>query len=771
MFLNMIVRISKYPLFLFIVILGLSAWMFVNLQNNSRMETDLDEYMPSDHPAFVYSDKAEEWFNIKDGIIFAIESPDGIYNPVTLKNIRDLTIELRNHPKIEEGDITSLYNADNIIAYEGGLEVEAFYNDIPKDQKALRNLEKSVKDNEMVYKRIVSENGKVALVIANINDDVFTQEFYNEILSIAEKYRGQDKIHVAGRPIVEGNMALLAPRDMKKMVPIVVLVITIVLLLVLKSLSATITTLLVVILSTLWTFGLMALLRIPIYAVSTMIPVMLIAIGVADGIHLYNHLRQYLRENPHALKKDAISDMIHAMAGPVIMTSVTTSVGFLALLTSSVYPIKYFGVFTGFGVLSAMVLSLTLIPGMVYLFGLPKVKQSPVKDNKPEKKGFIRKYLSIIDRNKHISLYATIIIIGISVYGISRVWINSSFLDKFEKDSDIVQTDAFINKHFGGTTTLNVILESNEEDIFKNPEVLNTIDSMQNHSENIKEIGNTFSITDYIKRMNKVMHSDSTMYESIPNSKNLIAQYILLYEMSGNPENLYQLVDYDYKRANVTFQLNSDDSKTLNSAIRTAEDYEAEFKKHGISMNFAGSGYKSLVFSDLILYGQISSLIVSLVIVAILITIMFKSILLGLIGSVPIAITAIISFGIMGLSNIALSTTTALLSSIAIGIGIDYAIHFIDRFKHYFTETGSIEKASLSTMNSTGRAILFNALVVVSGFLVLLFSVFPPNRILGMLVSLNMSLTFIATVTIMYLLLHSNADRIWKDSKNRERKK
>ena len=133
---------------------------------------------------------------------------------------------------------------------------------------------------------------------------------------------------------------------------------------------------------------------------------------------------------------------------------------------------------------------------------------------------------------------------------------------------------------------------------------------------------------------------------------------------------------------------------------------------------------------------------------------MFKKLAAGLIGSVPIVITAVIGFGVMGLLNVPLSTTTALISSIAIGIGIDYAVHFIERYKIYAKETGDKQKTMQGTMHHSGRAIIFNATVVIAGFLVLLFSVFPPNRSLGALVSLNMFTSFLGTVTIMYLLLY-----------------
>lgn len=750
---NFLQSILRFPKTLLTLILLISIVFFGVMKKNTRMETDLDDYMPQDHPAFVYSNQAEEWFNIQDGIIIAIENKNGIYNSGTLQKVKDLTKELQKMDEIEKDDVTSLYTADNIIGTESGLDVKPFFKSVPKSEEKIDALRQSVRDNEMIYERLVNTNETVTVVIAEIKDNVFSQEFYQSLLDLAKTYEGPEKLYVAGRPIVEGTMAYLGPRDMQRMVPIVIVVIVIVLLLVQRSIKAGIFTLLVVLFSVVWAFGLMAAVNIPIYAVSTMIPVMLIAIGVADGIHLYSHLHIFLRENPHADKKTATFDMLKEMWKPVVMTSVTTAVGFISLLTSEVYPIKYFGLFTAFGVMAAMLFSLLLIPAGILIFGLPRWKDK-IKSSEQHENRFLNTIAFSVIRHKYVTLFFTFIIVAVSVWGTTKVWINSSFLDKFENDSDIVLTDAFINQNFGGTSTLNVILDSNEKDAFKQPQILEAIDRLQNDVDgSLQVVGNSFALTDYLKRMNKVMHTDSVEYNVIPATQDLVAQYLLLYEMSGDPENLWKVVNYNYQKANLTFQLKSDNSIALNKAIAKIEEHFPELDKLGVSINYAGSGYKGLVFTDLILDGQIKSLVLSLFIVIILLSLMFKKISAGLIGAVPITITAIISFGVMGLLDIPLSTTTALLSSIAIGIGIDYAVHFIERYKIYATETKDKQLTGRMTMQHSGRAIVFNALVVIAGFLVLLASVFPPNRALGALVSLNMFTSFVGTVTIMYLLL------------------
>ena len=748
-------NLLKAPWLVVAVTILISAVFFMQMRQKSRMETDLDEYMPKDHPAFMYSDQAEEWFGINDGIIVAIENQNGIFNTATLDTIKQLTKRLQKMDEIEKDDVTSLYTADNIVGNEDGMDVKAFYKRVPKSEEKLIEIKQNVEKNEMIFGRLVSYDETVTILIAEINDGVFSQEFYKEILSLVALYETDDiKLYVAGRPIVEGTMAILGPADMKKMVPIVLLIITIVLFLTLRSVKSTLITMMVVLFSVVWVFGLMAVVKIPIYAVSTMIPVMLIAIGVAYAIHLYSHLQLYLRKNPDASKELAINDMLAHMWKPVLITSVTTAVGFISLLTSEVFPIKYFGLFTAFGVLMAMVFSLVLIPAGIMIFGLPKVKRS--RKNEVNRDSAIAfGFAAFILKRKTVSIIITAAIIVLAVIGMQKIWINSSFLDKFEEDSDIALTDKFVNDHFAGTTSLNLILDSDgKDDVFKNPEVLKITDQMQSDLVNqLEVVGNSFSLADYLKRMNKVMNADNEEFNAIPDSQDMIAQYLLLYEMSGDPENLNRVVDYNYSRLNVTFQLKSDNSKAINSAIAVIDSYEDDFAKHGIKINYAGSGYKGLIFSDLILEGQIKSIVLSLLIVIILLSLMFKSIKIGLIGSVPIIITSLISFGIMGFLNIPLNTTTALLSSIAIGIGIDYAVHFIEQYRRNASKSDNMLLVAQQTMAHSGRAISFNAIVVIAGFLVLVFSVFPPNRELGALVSLNMFTSFIGTVTIMLVLL------------------
>ena len=757
-------RMSRAPVLTLLVIAAITAVFGVAAIRGFRVETDLNEYMPGDHPAFVYAREAEEWFNITDGVLVGISRADGIYHPETLEKISQIGHALGELAGVDAADVMSLATADNISADDWGLVVEPFISSAPRARRELDELAAAVRANPMIFGRLVSEDETSALVIARPSGDGFSDALYAEILEIARRFEGPEEIHVAGRPIVEGALAELGPADMARMGPIVLAAIAVVLLLVLRSVRNTILSLSVVAFSVIWTFGLMAMLGIPVYAVSTMIPVMLVAIGVAYSIHVFNSASVYLEEHPTVTARHLADHAIETITRPVVMAALTTVVGFLSLMSSAVLPVRYFGVFTGFGVLAAMLLSLSIIPASFLLFGVSRRwspglrrgrhregRRNAVRAGEPR---FAARIVAALDRHRRPVLLGAAAIVIVGALAIPRVWVDSSFISNFEDDSDIARTDRFVNERFAGTSTLNIVLEAAEPDAFKDPAVLDAVSRLQADVEAHAAVGKSFGLTDFVKRMHQVMHADDAAAHAIPESRELVAQYLLLFEMSADPDSLEQVVDYDYRRANVTVQLKDDGSQTLSHVMEISDRYEEELASLGVSLSYAGSGYRAFVFSQLILEGQIASLAVSLVVVVVLLALMFKSVAAGLIGAIPIAMTAIVNFGVMGLGGVPLSSSTALISSIAIGIGIDYAIHMIERYKEYLAERGNRNEAAVLTMHHSGRAIMMNAIVVAVGFAVLLFSVFPPNRQVGGLIALNMAVSFAGTISVLFILLH-----------------
>ncbi|MFW5787687.1 MAG: efflux RND transporter permease subunit, partial [Halanaerobiales bacterium] len=475
-------------------------------------------------------------------------------------------------------------------------------------------------------------------------------------------------------------------------------------------------------------------------------PVMLIALGVADGIHLLIHLQQKITQEELEID-EAIKDMVRELWKPVIMTSITTSVGFISLITSEVYAVKYFGLFTAFGVIAAMIFSLVFIPAGLKILKLPRVKRK-----KKNKSSFFENLAVRVVKNRKLIVVLSLIFIVLGIFGLQKVKTESSFLNRFGDQEEIVQADNFINENFGGTTSLNVILEG-EEDDFKNPQYLQEIEELQESLVSRKEVGDTFGLTNYLKRINKVMNDDQEKFNRIPESRELIAQYLLLYSMSGDREDLDSVVDYDYRRFNLKINLKSDSATLIKEVINDIEEFSAGKEISILNIEYAGSAYTNMVFADLITDGQIKSLFLSLVLVILLLAVMFRSIKAGLLGGLPIIAAALINFGVMGFLDISLNMSTALVSSIAVGMGIDYSIHLLSKYRTNGRKQISPLAVVQKTMSQAGRAIVFNAAVVIMGFMVLTFSSFTTNRELGWLVSLSLFNSFVLTLTLVVVLI------------------
>jgi len=359
---------------------------------------------------------------------------------------------------------------------------------------------------------------------------------------------------------------------------------TIILLLLLRSIRDTLINLIIVLIGTAAAFGLMGILQVPIYAVDTMIPVMLIAIGVAYGIHMHNAIHHLVQEEPHITGQQLIEKTLQAMIRPVSMAAVTTAIGFTALITSQILPVRYFGLFAALGVIIEMILALILYPLTIQVLGPPKKiheKEDEYLDEITEKDKQLmqrRPGRRILDHPITVGIL-TALITAAALAGSSKVWIDTSFLANFQEDSDIVRTDTFVNTNFGGTSALNVILTADDNDRFKDPEVLNLLDTMQKKITEAPAVGGSFSLADFMRRMNSVMHEEQEGWNTIPESRELAAQYLLLYEMSGDPETLNRVIDYDYRTANLTFQLKSDSSAVMQTVSMTLHPMAKNLRK------------------------------------------------------------------------------------------------------------------------------------------------------------------------------------------------
>ena len=798
------------------LILGCTVAAFLQIQH-LRFESDAEAMIPPDDPVQRYNDLVEDRFGIRDLIIVGVlnNNPDenGVFNPRTLGIVKEFSEKITLMPGIKavrDEDVASIASMDNITGTADGMAVDPFMADVPQTQAGLSSLRDNLFGNSMYINWLVSDDKTGLVIMAKMESSEGTLEgvaqraaIYTGIRAMiqARKDAGApEEFHIAGRGAMEVTFSEQSRQDMAKFMPLVLLIVLGTLYFTYRSLRGVLLPFSVVVGSVVWALGIMAAVEVPMYFVSTMMPVILMAIGVAYGIHILGRYYDELLEHPDVSATDAVLAAMHEMWLPVVFTALTTAAGFLSFLTASMLPIRYFGVFTAIGVLAAMVFSLTFFPAVLVMLP-PKVstglRNQMGSSGDLAATGWAARTLTRLGQGvarRPVLVWATsIAIIGVCLAGIQRIESDSSWIHSFHPENPVRVADEVLREKFQGTLPTYVAIEGHAPDLLKDPVLLQKLDRMQTEIEQDPFVGGSLSLAEFIKRMNRVMNEDRPEMEVVPTERDLVAQYLLLYSFSGDPDDFDEVVDYDYQHANVSFFLRSDSTQDILQVVHKIQDFaKREFGQaasevgeedslrdpwslrfgrwlggieptitgwetdSGFRIGFAGPGYFTHRFSELVIAGQLSSLVTSLVAVFLLTAIMFRSVTAGLICIVPISLVMVFSFGLMGLLNIPLEIGRSLAASMVIGIGIDYTIHFLSKYQLKVRDgLTEAEDITVATMATSGKAIFFNAVVVVGGFLVFLTSNFLPNFSLGVMVALNMTACLLASMTVLPALLNT----------------
>ncbi|MEJ2650796.1 MAG: MMPL family transporter [Gammaproteobacteria bacterium] len=569
-----------------------------------------------------------------------------------------------------------------------------------------------------------------------------------------------DRIYLAGRPVIEVTSGMQAIKDMRIMIPMLVAAIGLTLLLIFRTGRGVVLPLFVMGAAIVWTMGIMALLNVPLYTISTMLPVILVAVSIGDSVHLLSEYYDQVVHDAHRPGSELIAKAIRHLSRPLVTTSITTAVGFLSLSFAEMPPFIVFGLFTVLGISISWLLTVTFIPAALTIL-------------KPKVGGYLAKRRSLRVHSEQTRLVrwlvasgsllherrrlAGVILLGISavaLVGAARLYVDSSWMNDFRQDSELVKANKMLNDEFDGTIFMNVVVAGDKKDIFRSPELLKHVEALQNYVDKLPYVGGSRSIADYIKNMNKTLHAEDSNYDVIPDSAAQIGEYLYLFSVSGRPQQLDEMIDYGYRQALVTFAIKTDHTEALKKIIDETRAFaDKEFAGGQVKVNFAGSANNSYVWAHLLIGSQTRSIVLSKLAILIIAILMFRSLRIGIIAVVPLIFSTLLVAGLAGFLGIPLDVSTALAAGVAIGVGVDYAVHYIFRYREELAGTGDKLAATQATMRSVGKTIVFNALVVIIGFLVLLISQFPPHIKLGYFVVSYMVVSCLAALTILPVLL------------------
>ncbi len=634
----------------------------------TEIDPDMRNYVPSSIKSRIETDKIESEFGTQD-LVLILFSDSCIIDPDNLRRIKEIDRSVSKLSGISSR--VSPFTVNSIISSEGMMIVDPLIKRIPADTSETKLLGKDILENSFARDIVVSSDLTTASITATVNTSVTENVTLHKIDSVINLHQGNAEIIKGGLPYIRRSLASDVGKDAIFLIPAALLIMLLVLKANLGSWRSVLMPFSVVFLTTAFSLALIPLTGWKMSIITVLLPVILIAVANNYGIYLVARFQELKLNQPGASTKELIRILIKSLNMPILFSGLTTVAGILGLLTHSIITAKQVGVLAAAGVSLALMMSLLLIPALILVSGSRMISKKRKKDK-------TRLFDNILTNlSKHIInqpgriLVVSAIVIILFATGIVLIKIDTNPENYFSARHPVRQASELINTKFGGSQTISIMISGD----IKDPEIMRGIDKLTTEIKHQDGVGNVFSISQVVREMSKAIFTRTEDgYDQIPETREAIAQMFELYSMSGSPEDFKQLTDLDYTKAHIMIRL----SEPENEIIRSVEARISE-----LTMDFPADvsvgGYAIIMsdFAESIINGQISSLLFAVVTVLLLLTIIFKSFKGGLIGSIPLVASIIILFGFMGYTGIALDAATALLSSIMIGVGVDFTIQYI----------------------------------------------------------------------------------------------
>ena len=755
--------IIRYPKWVILLVVILTA-TFLYGCTLIKVNTDITSSIPENLPVKIFYNQVGELFPNQDFFVIGIEHDNTILNPSSLKKIQDLTESLFQLPEVD--DVLNILNAQIVTGENNALVIRSVLENsltgeekLPTDKAGILDFQMQLNQSEM-GKGLISENKKASIILVSLLDGYKDVKNNPENLSLEEKinqvvstFRGPETIHFSGQPVVSDLLGRYMSRDFMLLFPLSILVVLLIFFFSFRSLRGVLLPVAVVILGVIWTMGTTGFLNIPFSMSTLILPMLLIAVGSAYGIHVVNRYYVEAAKEKPTDRPTIVQNCLNEVGVPVFLAGITTMAGFGSMATSRIIATREMGFVTAYGVGLSLILSLSLIPALLLLLPLPRIKKTNPSKNKRGitaslfTEPFQWLALQLIHKKKKIVVVFTIFTI-VSLMGIARLTYETNPINNFQSDNPIVKADRFLNEKFDGTTPMQIVIDSGQANGIKDPRVLKQIDQLQSYLTSLPEVGATQSIVDYVKTLNRAWNQGNQEYYNIPDSQQVIDGLFFMYIMSGGEVD--QSVDFDYQRANMVAFLKSGSTKDLRKVNQSLNQYVNQNIPEGIEIRATGPSILTLTVGDLLVEGQIKNIITSILLVLIIISLAFRSLAQGILGMLPLTIASLWNFGLMGWLGIPLDIGTVMISSIAIGIGVDYTVHFISRYQTELIQVeGDFQKATIETLDAVGKPVFYNALGVAAGFMVLAFSTFRGVNNTGYLTALIMATSSLCALTFL----------------------
>ncbi len=713
-----------------------------------RFDNSADIWFVEGHPSLAAKARFDATFGNDEFVYLLFTAERTPFTPENFKLMAELARTLERHVPYTKR-VVWLGNAELIEGREDAVEIRDFMPELPKTTAEIAaRLDEALTEPTFVANLVSADKSALTMTL-ELNtyppreEDLTPQktvvEKVDEIL--AEPRFAALKPWLAGPPVSNIRYTSLVRKDMGKFFGLVVLVQALMLLFFGRGPRAVLTPLVITSLGVFWTLGTIGLLGYSLNLLSSALPTMLICVGIADAVHL---IAAFHHEGRNGFsRKAALENAMGEVGLAMLLTSLTTSIGFLAYLTCQVAPYRDMGVYVAYGVAYTFLLTIILTP-IIYSFG----KQSPP----PESEG--KKNQDIIDRILRFSLHlasdrpkATVAVflavMVLTFVGFLQVKVESDSNRLIFKGQPLRDTLDEIDARMGTGMSLELLIDTGKESGVKTPDFMDKLDRLMQAAESHPLVRKADSVVPVLKKMRQAMHGKDPAFYSLPETEDAVAQYLYLYEGSGGDALDRQLgFRYDVARLSLKFpSLDTGQSRELMTYMESKVD---EIFGPEVTVMVSGGLSRYLELNDILYQGQRHSFIAATLAIGLVMVLVLRSLKLGLLSMIPNVFPVFFVMGFLGLIGHYLDVITISFAGVIIGVAVDDTIHFFTRFKQEFALLGRYREALAATCFSVGRPIVQTTILLVVGNSVLLFSSLLGFFKLGMLFAVAFGVALLA---------------------------
>lgn len=743
----------------FLILCVAISGFFVFQTKNLSFETNLGDFYPLKHPYLKIQNRLTEIFGGLNQVSIAIEARKGsILNFQTLDKVWRITNELYLTDGINAGRLVSLSarKVKHVEANAEGFTTDWLMHDPPRTEEGLEVLKARILRNPLVYGPLVSKDFRATLIQADFESGVSARKIFSLLEGVRKRYEDQDHaIYISGQPVLQGWLDFYLP-TIARLFILTLLAMSWALYNAFKSKRGVILPLTSAAMATLWGLGLTAFFGFKLTPSTVLAPFLVFALGVSHSVQFIKLYYEHMSRNERNSKAVAIK-ITRSLFIPAFTGLLTDGVGPFTLFFVPLGMVRSLAIAIGFGIISIFFSTVVLVPNLLSFMKPPK-RLEVIKEERTTLTNRMLGYfarLAIRKNSRWTVIISFFVLTFIALFGMSQLRVGdknpgSSLLFP---DSPYNKAERFISEKFGTAEPYYILVKGSHQDAFLSSRALQEMDGLERYLEReVKGVGRTLSLVEYIKSMNMIMFAGDTREFKIPDNDKTIAEYLFLYSLTGFPGDFDPVVNQNYEYANIKVDLRDHKADTMQEAIQKTQEWIARYHTDkAIDFQYAGGTVGMLAATNQILAPMltVNSLQTSFLVFLCLV-LAYGSLVSGWLLIIPLVFRTLLVFGILGFLKVGLTAEMIPMVALGIGFGDDFGIYIVSRIKEILKEGGgSLKDALVEAMSTSGKAVFFTGLTLTIGIATWMFSSILMQVRLGALLGFFIFFNAIGTLLVL----------------------